>query len=372
MIHHSNGIIKYKPEDFTVTEKIILEDCLKKGNTAVFLLKKKNCSLFNALFKLSKILKTPINKFQFFGEKDKLAQTKQIISVSNTYKQYPSIIKNQNIELIHLFNIDETKKISMIGNKFFIIVRKIKDPNRLKQRIELLQKIGIPNYYDIQRFGKRLINHIIGYYLQNSKYYQATYFLLAFPGSNENPKIQKIRMALKNLFTDNTFNLEEAKKIKIPNTMDIEKLFLKILMQKLSIEKSWKTFPKKFSSLLKESYQSFLFNEKLKNSIKEKTENLITIKYDISKDILKFVSDSKVEINIANKKNLGIFEFVYPLEKIELTSLKDHYRDYFIKPIIKNYFFEEDEIFEGYKKLSIEFFLGKGSFATNVLNFILN
>jgi len=379
LIIHNNGIIKLKPEDFIVIEKVIfsLNPQNTKGNIPLFILKKNNKSLFDTIFSISQILKVPINNILFFGEKDKLAQTKQLIYIKNAkniQQQIQQEIKQKNFQLIYLFNIDDIQKVSMIGNNFTVNVRKIKDIDKVKERIEKIKSIGIPNYYDIQRFGNRLINHIIGYFLLNSKYYQATYLFLSFIGEKESLQVQKIRQQLRELFKNNTFYIDEAKKIKIPQSMNIEKLFLKILSEKLSLERTWKVFPKKFTSLLKDSYHSFLFNQKLKNLILKKTNKYTTKTIEINK-----IMENKL-LNIFNQENkvlksLSKIEFVYPLEELKIEELKttenNQERPLFIKPIIKNYTFEDDEIFEGYKKLKIEFSLRKGSFATNIFNFIL-
>ncbi len=363
MITHNFGIIKYQTEDFIVKEKVNFKS-LKGPNYSVFLLRKNNCSVFNALMRSSKILKIPIASFNFFGEKDKYAQTAQIVFTPKL--NFIQDIKTNDFQLIYLFDLQTIDSSFMLGNKFRITVRKIKDQQTIEERVKKIQnkEILIPNYYDIQRFGKRLINHIIGYHLLNSRYFEATYLFLCAFSKNENHKVKKIRRNLKNLFTGEIFNINEAVKLKLPQYMDVEKIFLKILSKKMNYKKAWKDFPNKFTSLFKEAYRSFKFNQFLIEEIKKQTQNYIAKRYEFT---------IEEEFDYFTKDFPKYIELVYPLEKsekMEVNQKKDN-RDLFISPIIDNFYFEKDEIFEGYSKMVIEFFLGRGSFATNVLNFLL-
>ncbi|MFN3478696.1 MAG: tRNA pseudouridine(13) synthase TruD, partial [bacterium] len=134
---YKNGIVKYLPTDFVVTEKIIPN--FQKGNKySLFILEKNNVSLFNCLMRLSKILKIPISNFHFFGEKDKYALTKQIIYTPKLKFKEPETVSN-NFKFIYLFDTEDVNKNSMIGNKFFITVRKIKNPQVIKEKIEKIK-----------------------------------------------------------------------------------------------------------------------------------------------------------------------------------------------------------------------------------------
>ncbi|MCS7244331.1 MAG: tRNA pseudouridine(13) synthase TruD [Candidatus Calescibacterium sp.] len=365
MIIHKQGIVKYQEQDFIVSEKIIVKS-LKGKNYSVFLLKKNNCSLFNVIMRLSKILKVPISNFHFFGEKDKYAITKQILYTPklNFLEEH---INSRDFELIHLFDVEEIDSSWMIGNKFNITVRKISNIIEVEEKIKKIinREIKIPNYYDIQRFGKRYINHIIGYYLLNSKYYEATYLFLCAHSKNENHKVKKVRKILKDLFNGQSFNIHKALEIKMPQYMDIEKIFLKILSKNNNFKKTWKEFPYKWTSLFKEAFYSYKFNKSLADYIKNSNVNYFIQKYEIN-------VPEEFHNLLSNFENR--IELVYPLvqldfQKLSLKDLKN--RNPLLEPLIYKYNFEKDELFEGYYKLNIEFFLSRGSFATNFLNFIL-
>ncbi len=369
MLIYKQGIAKYLPEDFIVTEKIIFNNISKGNSYSLFILKKNNVSLFNCLMRLSKIIKIPINKFYFFGEKDKYALTKQLVYTPKLNFIQSEIITN-DFTFIYLFDIDNIDSNQMIGNKFKVTIRKIENPKLIEEKIKKIinKEILIPNYYDIQRFGKRYINHIIGYYLLNSKYFEATFLLLCAYSKNENRKVKKARSQLKELFNEQVFNIDKATQIKLPQYMDIEKIFLKILSEKRSYKKTWKEFPYKFTSLFKEAYKSYIFNEKIIQFIKSLGVTYYKREYNLT---------IPPEFDFLISKFPKKIEYIYPTVRIEkeIVNYKifenQPSRELFIVPQIYSYQFEKDEIFNDYHKLIISFSLSKGEFATNSLNFLL-
>jgi TruD family tRNA pseudouridine synthase len=425
MVTHDNGIIKYQLSDFIVKEKIDLsffdnfylkfirsKDQLlfflgnsltdfSNGNYfLLFVLKKQNVTIFNVLLRLSKVFKIPISDFLFLGEKDKYALTYQTLFIKlnskNKEKVINALIENFDDNLnftsynkdfylnfigIVYNNLDTLKKI-LLGNEFFIVVRKIpiEFQDILVKRIENLRNSYLPNYYDIQRFGKRLINHLIGLALNNKMYYEATYLLLCIYSSNENSKVKSKRKKIKELLLNN--KIDEVKNLKLPQYMDIEKVFLSILLKERNYKKAWKNFPYKFTTIFKDAYNSFIFNYNLASLINQKMKsNLVVkkIKLSIPQEEIEFINDNIIK-KINNKevkeifKNWDNFEFIFPnfLNFFINNEKYDNYRDYFIKPILKDYKLIDDELFNDYKKLEISFYLSKGSFATNVFYYLLN
>ncbi len=427
MINHNNGILKYQVNDFIVKEKIVFifgdkfyfnfinsKDSLisalsnisfNKDLFLFFILKKENTTIFNVLLRLSKILKIPIKNFFFLGEKDKYAITYQTLfikvdldSKENIIKQilenfssdlgFTSYNKDFTLSIIGIIysNLDDLKKI-LIGNEFFITIRKIPKEfeNTLKDRLGFLKNNYLPNYYDIQRFGKRLINHVIGLALNNKLYYESTYLLLCVYSDNENSKVKSKRKKIKELLLNN--NINEIKNLKLPQYMDLEKVFLSILLKERNYKRAWKNFPYKFTSIFKDSYNSFIFNYKLLALLKQKyllENNIISKKIDlkIPQEDKNFINENIIK-KINNKEIKEIFQnwdkfeylFYYDLNfnSFNIDNEKyENYRNYFIKPILKDYKLNDDEIFSGYKRLDISFYLPKGSFATNLFYYLLN
>jgi TruD family tRNA pseudouridine synthase len=432
MIIHNNGIIKCQLKDFIVNEKINLsffynfylrviktknllinnlKNLLESGNFLdgnnnyflLFILRKENATIFNVLLRLSKIFKIPISDFLFLGEKDKYAVTYQSLFVRLNPKNKEKIIdamlnnfddnlrfESCNKDFILSFigivynNLDSLKKV-LLGNEFLITIRKI--PIELQdfliKRLKILEADCLPNYYDIQRFGKRLINHLIGLALNNKMYYEASYLLLCVYSNNENSKVKSKRRKIKELLLNN--KIDEVMNLRLPQYMDIEKVFLSILLKERNYKKAWKNFPYKFTTIFKDAYKSFIFNCKLNHLIKQ---SILNHSSDfISKKIQLNIPENEKDFinqNIINKinnkevkeifKNWDNFEFIFPknLDLIIYDEKYENYRDYFIRPILKEISLYDDEIFENHKKLKVKFFLPKGSFATNLFYYLLN
>jgi len=432
MIIHNNGIIKCQLKDFIVNEKVNLtffynfylrviktknllinnlNNSLESGNFLkgnnnyflLFILRKENTTIFNVLLRLSKIFKIPISDFLFLGEKDKYAITCQSLFLRLNPKNKEKIInamlnnfddnlrfESYNKDFILSFigivynNLDSLKKV-LLGNEFLITIRKIpiEFQDFLIKRLKILEANYLPNYYDIQRFGKRLINHLIGLALNNKMYYEASYLLLCIYSNNENSKVKSKRRKIKELLLNN--KIDEVRNLRLPQYMDIEKVFLSILLKERNYKKAWKNFPYKFTTIFKDAYKSFIFNCKLNHFIKQ---SILNNSSDfISKKIQLNIPENEKDFinqNIINKinnkevkeifKNWDNFEFIFPknLDLIIYDEKYENYRDYFIRPIIKEFSLYDDEIFENYKKLKLKFFLPKGSFATNLFYYLLN
>jgi len=426
MIIHNNGIIKYQLRDFIVNEKIdfrffynfyvkviksknLLIDNLRKildsGNNyfLLFILKKENTTIFNVLLRLSKIFKIPISDFLFLGEKDKYAITYQSLFIRLNPKNRERIIDamldnfDDNLKFepyskdfilsfigIVYNNLDSLKKV-LLGNEFLITIRKIPTEFQdiLIKRIGILKDNYLPNYYDVQRFGKRLVNHLIGLALNNKMYYEASYLLLCIYSSNENSKVKSKRRRIKELLLSN--RIDEVINLRLPQYMDIEKVFLSILLKERNYKKAWKNFPYKFTTIFKDAYKSFIFNYKLNYFIKQ---SILSHSLDfINKKIQATIPENEKDFinqNIINKinnkelkeifRNWDNFEFIFPkdLDLIIYNEKYESYRDYFIKPILKESNLYNDEIFENYKKLEVKFYLPKGAFATNLFYYLLN
>lgn len=433
MITHNKGIIKYQLSDFIVKEKIDLsffdsfylkfinfkeqliyilnnfllnKDLVNSNYFLLFILKKQNTTIFNVLLRLSKIFKIPISDFLFLGEKDKYAITYQTLfiklNVYNKEKILNVLLSNFNDNLnftscnndfslifmgIIYNNLDTLKRV-LLGNEFYIIIRKIPVDfqDTLIKRIEILKNSYLPNYYDIQRFGKRLINHVIGLALYNKMYYEATYLLLCVYSNNENSKVKSKRKKIKEFLLNN--KVDEIRNLKLPQYMDIEKVFLSILLKERNYKKTWKNFPYKFTTIFKDAYNSFIFNHNLASLITQKFKNITSfivkkIKITLPKEEIEFINNNIIK-KINNKDlreifmNWDNFEFIFFNSLDSLNSFinnekYENYRDYFVKPVLKDYRLSNDELFNnGYKKLEINFYLPKGSFATNLFYYLLD
>ncbi|MFN3477845.1 MAG: tRNA pseudouridine(13) synthase TruD, partial [bacterium] len=195
---------------------------------------------------------------------------------------------------------------------------------------------------------------------------EATYLFLCAYSKNENHKVKKTRKKIQELFENQTLKIDEVTKLKLPQYMDIEKIFLKILSQTRSYKRAWKNFPYKFTSLFKEAYRSYKFNEQIANFIKSIDPDHFLREYTLT---------IPEEFKNLTQKFPDRIELVYPKKTINTNNLElnleGNKRNIFSNPIIYWYEITKDEVFQDYQKLNLSFFLLKGEFATNLLNFLL-
>src|SRR3989339_907736 len=143
--------IKKIPEDFIVKEISNLE-IKKSGQYAYCQLEKKNWTVLGALARISSQLGINAKDIGFAGNKDKIAITEQFISIKNLNN--PNKINQLNLKDIKLTYLGQGNSPiclgDLVGNYFEITVRNLDNFN-FKEIKE------ITNYFDSQRFSSQNI-----------------------------------------------------------------------------------------------------------------------------------------------------------------------------------------------------------------------
>jgi tRNA pseudouridine13 synthase len=168
------GSIKLSADDFLVRE--ITKDCTvielgKKydyigekgeGKFTIVVLQKVNWSTQDAAVAVAKKLGRGKKSVGYAGMKDRLATTVQLVSI---YGVSPDAAKSVNIKDISIngaWNSPNGIRIGdLIGNNFTIKVSNVENTESIKDIAQELNGF-IPNYFDRQRFGIRMNNHIVG------------------------------------------------------------------------------------------------------------------------------------------------------------------------------------------------------------------
>ena len=243
--------IKEKPEDFIV-EEIIDLNYEENGNYSYFLLEKKDLDSEDAVQNICKNLNVQRKNIAYCGNKDKIAITKQYISIQN-------LSKNKRID--HFFNKFSIKYLGQgndrlnlgtnKGNKFTIIV---KNANKPKQKKEIL------NLFGPQRFSNN--NHLIGKEIIKGNFKEAVNLMLQNDGQHENE--------IKNYLKKQKNNFVGALRI----------------------------IPKKIIKLYVHAYQSYLFNLMAKQSDKEYLP------------LIGFGTDENEIKEILDKENISTRDFI--------------------------------------------------------------
>jgi len=267
--------LKQQPDDFIVEEIPSFEVSSEKDEHTVFLLEKQEIDTFDAIRLIAKKLRISLFELGYAGLKDKHALARQYISIPTRYN-----VQNQNIDSLTLSFIGyHRKKIKigdLVGNRFTITVRDVSE-NELADvscRAATIPMSGVPNYFDSQRFGSVIDREFIGKYLILKKYDNAVKQYLTAYQKSEPKKIKdekrKILSHWNDLSTVRLFNKALA---------EVVKEYLKT--------SDWRSAYRKIPAHLREmyvnAYQSYLWNECVKEILKEHVEKkkLYSVEYAI-------------------------------------------------------------------------------------------
>ncbi len=233
--------LKVKPEDFKVIELASSPPLSENGEYTYFWLIKRNWTTVRALTQIAKQCRTSKKRFNFAGNKDKFAITKQICCA---WRVPPEILRQVRLKEIQIDVIgrgDEKINLGMLeGNRFEITVHDVgKVPAPLN---------AFPNYFDDQRFGMNKNSYLIGKYILKGELDKAVEVML----STKSKDWAKL--------------LLEAQK-----NAGLEKSVLNWLIRSTNdYAGAMRTLHKKVRMLYVHSYQSLLFNLGLSALIKSK------------------------------------------------------------------------------------------------------
>ena len=144
--------IKQKPEDFKVEE---LTNCQagKEGDFAFYRLDKRGWTTPDALQIIRKRWKIEVRRVAIGGLKDRHAETVQYLTI---YRGPQRKLTHPNLQLTYLGQVPEAYTSERIdANRFAITVRAMTDEQigAALRALEEVIEVGVPNYYDDQRFG---------------------------------------------------------------------------------------------------------------------------------------------------------------------------------------------------------------------------
>jgi len=382
--------LKLIPQDFVVNEIYDMEIFKeKKENRAkpyyYFKLIKTNYSQLDAVDKVAKIFGTSRKLVHFAGTKDKVGVTSQVISVYgvnvNTFEEnleFFNSLKDLHLEYLGQFdgrvNLGDNK-----GNEFVITLRDLSDDEvlKIKDKFPNIEKNGVFNFFDSQRFGYANNSHIVGRYVLQNEIEKAVYEIMtSLPTNNPSDDLICFVDEVKKNWDD----VKNCDRVVVEKLIEIAPGFLRSEVKMLEhLGKHKNDFPgafrrihKKLRTLYVNAYQSYLFNETI-NEIKKKENGeelfekikeleLVWQKVDLSGDEL----IEKIVLDLLERYKLS-------LESFELKHMPE-LRFSSVLRVVKNYpknmklgDFCDDELNEGMKKVEIFFELFSGEYATNVV-----
>ena len=153
----ATGRIRQHPEDFQVTEIPLLEPDGEGEHVWLWIRKRGENTLYVAE-QLSTLAGVHPRQVSFAGLKDRHAVTEQWFSVQLPGKDEPlweSMNSDTLTVLRHARHSRKLRRGALKGNTFRITLREnTGDPGELEQRLDIVARKGVPNYFGEQRFGR--------------------------------------------------------------------------------------------------------------------------------------------------------------------------------------------------------------------------
>ena len=151
-----NAYFSKNTDDFVVRE-IPLYPCSGDGEHLIIEIQKKDTTTSEAILALSSHIGIKARDFGYAGLKDKQGMTTQFLSLPRKFENALSNFSHEKIKILSANAHNNKLRIGHLkGNNFFIRLKKVlpSEATKLQQAITLIDKIGYPNYFGYQRFGK--------------------------------------------------------------------------------------------------------------------------------------------------------------------------------------------------------------------------
>ncbi len=325
-------------------EEIPLYSFTGTGNYLVLKIQKRDMSTWKLITVLAKATGLEERDIGYAGLKDKNATTIQYISIPKRYeKELNKNLTTEKVEILERFYNKGPIKIGHLkGNTFSIVLHDIsaQDAKFFTTTAKKMQKEGIPNYYGYQRFGEDSRSYLQGKEIAHSG--------KRLKGSKEKLLVSAYQSYLYNKWLGQRVKLsaiiakhspeEAAKKLDYP--LELVKVLAKQeAFFKLFLGDVLMPYPYGKLTYVKDMYQSsqVFFQKKVSPT--------------------GLLCGDKVE-----RAKSDAYHLEEPYDDTELNALRGDRRFAWIWP--KNV---ETEYNTDRKKLTVEFYLPKGSYATTFL-----
>jgi tRNA pseudouridine13 synthase len=153
----ARGRMRQHPEDFQVTEIPLLEPD-GAGEHVWLWIRKRNENTLDVAGQLAEFAGVHPRQVSFAGLKDRNAVTEQWFSVQLPGRDEPcweDLNADTLTVLRHARHSRKLRRGALKGNTFRITLRAMEGaPGALEQRLAVIAREGVPNYFGVQRFGR--------------------------------------------------------------------------------------------------------------------------------------------------------------------------------------------------------------------------
>jgi tRNA pseudouridine13 synthase len=256
--------LKQLPVDFVVEEIPGFELSSGKDEHTVFMLEKQGVDTFDAIHRIAQRLRISLFEIGYAGLKDKHALARQYVSIPTKYNVQGLKMDSVVLTLVG-YSRKKIKIGDLAGNRFTIVVRDVKESELadISQRAETIVTSGVPNYFDSQRFGSVIDRIFIGKEVVLKNYEKAVKQYLTAYQKTETKKIKDEKRKILSQWND------------LVGVRVYNKAFAIVIKEYIKT-KDWRAAYRKIPAHLREmyvnAYQSFLWNECVKEILKNSVE----------------------------------------------------------------------------------------------------
>jgi tRNA pseudouridine13 synthase len=385
--------LRQQPSDFKVEEISEFSISKTKRDYKLFLLEKTGLETFSLIQYLSKQNNIPAYEFCVAGLKDKHAETRQHMTLPSKYDL--RTLREQSFKITFLGYVDSKIKLGdLTSNKFEITVREVLkgELDGIYQKAKNISDIGVPNYFDSQRFGSAIYKEFIAKEVMLKNYEKAVKIYQTQISKSEKKFIKEDKKSILANWTDLT-------KAKVFNGQ------LRTVVDEYILTKSWLSAYKKIPGSLREifdsAYQSYLWNECIKTIIRQNVESkaVYSVEYTlgtllfykrltgkeassipktfqtISDELVPHDNEKKIIEKVLTREGITISDF--KIKEATGNFFKSRERQVIIKPqgfSVSNPQIDDvnDKGRENRYMIKVKFTLPKASYATIVIKRLFN
>lgn len=148
--------LKAEYADFIVVEDVGFEFS-GEGEFVVVQVRKQNCNTLFVAEKLAKFAGIRMRQMSYAGLKDRHAITTQWFCLHLPGMPTPdfSLFELEGVEILKVTRHNRKLRIgSLAGNYFDLLLRQVTENDEINARLAKVKRLGVPNYFTEQRFGK--------------------------------------------------------------------------------------------------------------------------------------------------------------------------------------------------------------------------
>lgn len=383
--------IKVRPEDFVV-EEVADVPVSTTGPYGVYLLSKRGWNTVDALKRLSRGAGVPFSAFSYGGKKDRHAVTTQHVTIKGCgfLRRGDPTSAAAGYSLSFVGCSDRPMGPDRVrGNRFEIIVRSIEDRelHRAREVVPHVLTSGYPNYFDDQRFGSYdprqgfIAEKIIREHFNGALKIYLTHV---------HPEDKAAEKDRKRFFFEHWGRWKLCRK-KAATGLE-ETVFGYLAIEPKGFVPLLQRIPREEMSLFFSAYQSFLWNEVLRRVLAETLGGNLSLSRGVAGDylfyrdlqglpgeyltslsiptpaaVMKMPDDRVRRLYSSLLEERHVTSSMFNVRSVRQAFFKSAERKAVVAPADFSAETGDDELYPGRRKLTLRFFLPRGSYATMLI-----